>query len=136
MLAVKLLRLHIISQELVHDLDLDLEMAVSVDNKHETEGSVLIQYTKLGVPCQPITMQSLETRSATDSAFSGIHRKFAEFLDSSVNAWGYNITKYIMISPDFEVCIGFKFKSFISLEHVTRKLTLNHMKTRLLNTDG
>ena len=117
---MRLLRLHITSQELIHDLDLDPEMTTSIDNEHETEGSMLIQYTKLGALCQPIMMQSLEARSVTDSAFSGICRKFTEFLNSLVNAWGYNITKYIMISPDFEVCIGFKFEPFISSEHATQ----------------
>ncbi|KIJ09892.1 hypothetical protein PAXINDRAFT_164338 [Paxillus involutus ATCC 200175] len=104
MLAVKLLRLRITSQEFVYDQDQDPEMATSIDNEHDAEGSVSIQHTQLGAPCRlSITMQSLETCNATDGAFRGIRRKFAEFLNSSVNAWGYNVTKYIMISPAFEI---------------------------------
>ena len=48
-------------------------------------------------------LQGFETQNVTDSVFTGIQKKFTEFLNSSVRAWGYQVANYIRIPPSFEV---------------------------------
>lgn len=101
MLAMKLIRQSFDSQ----DQDQDNEDLAS-NPDHEALDN---QPWTLGSQCKPAPMQSFETSNPTDTAFSGLRRKFTEFLNSSVRGWGHQNVSYIRTPPTFEVSRLFVF---------------------------
>ncbi|KAG9317952.1 hypothetical protein JVU11DRAFT_3 [Chiua virens] len=101
MLAAKLLRQHIDSQNLLCNDKLESRMTDSdTGDINDKIGDTQAEHSyqpMLGTSCDPTPMQTFEVCNATNSAFTGIRKKFAEFLNSSVCAWGYENTSYIKI---------------------------------------
>ncbi|KAG6372672.1 hypothetical protein JVT61DRAFT_7432 [Boletus reticuloceps] len=98
-LAIKLLRQLIDSQNCLGDDDEDpqSESDPAVLNPETNKDPVVLggdvpdtvsQAWSLGSPCKPVDMQILETHGTTNRAFSGLHRNFTAFLNSSVHGWG------------------------------------------------
>ena len=106
MLAARLLRQCIDSQKHLSEDEpepnSDLTDTVDSD-KIQNTNSIPFYRPALGAPCRPMPLQGFETQNVTDSAFTGIRKKFTEFLNSSVHAWGYQVANYIRIPPSFEV---------------------------------
>ena len=106
--AMKLIRQSFNSQ------DLDDEVSTS-DLDCDTLNN---QPWALGSQCKPAPMQSFETSNPTDIAFSGLCRKFAEFLNTSARGWGYQNASYIRIPPTTEVShLSVFFEGDIEISH-------------------
>ncbi|KAF8837802.1 hypothetical protein BDN67DRAFT_991595 [Paxillus ammoniavirescens] len=53
----------------------------------------------LSSQCKPAPMQSFETSNSTNTTFSGLRKKFAEFLNASARGSGHQNISYIRIPP-------------------------------------
>ena len=110
MLALKLIRQSINSQDIPDDEDL-AESASATLNTNKDSGSEsaaqipnsAYQPSTLGSRCTPVLMQTFEMHNPKDGPFSRLRKKFTEFLNSLVHAWGYEHVNYIKIPPTFEV---------------------------------
>ncbi|KIK98401.1 hypothetical protein PAXRUDRAFT_9570 [Paxillus rubicundulus Ve08.2h10] len=61
-------------------------------------------HTKLGSACKPVSLQHLETDfSPSDRAFEGFRKKFTEFLNTSLPAYGHQLTRWIVLPSQFQV---------------------------------
>ena len=102
MLALKLLRQSIYSQNTLDAEDVSA-MPVTSEDSDTNIPDPIYQSSTLGSRCKPLLMQTLEADNPKESAFSGIRKKFTEFINSSVCGWGYENINYIKIPPEFEV---------------------------------
>ncbi|KIK94441.1 hypothetical protein PAXRUDRAFT_12044 [Paxillus rubicundulus Ve08.2h10] len=119
MLAMKLIRQSFNSQ----DID-DEDSTSNLDD--ETLDN---QPWTLGLQCKPAPMQSFKTSNPTDTAFSGLRKKFTEFLNTSAHGWGHQNISYIRIPPTFEITeyryLKMNYRSTVDWRETTDHLRCN-----------
>ena len=105
-LAIKLLRSRIDSLEEYKQQGEGIE-----DNEENgiTESCVALssianEHIKLGSPCKVESIQDVETtRASKDRAFEGFRKKLTEYINQSLPSYGYALTRWFTVPPQFEV---------------------------------
>ncbi|KAF9231165.1 hypothetical protein BU15DRAFT_90973 [Melanogaster broomeanus] len=81
----------------------DLKLTIPRDSQSDSPAP-FEGHTKLGSACKPVSLQHLETDfNPCDRAFEGFRKKFTEFLNTSLPAYGHQLTRWIVLPPQFQV---------------------------------
>ncbi|KIJ19761.1 hypothetical protein PAXINDRAFT_7042 [Paxillus involutus ATCC 200175] len=82
--------------------ELDAEDLDGPNSEHDSDPPISFEgHHKLGSPCTPISIQDLEaTRATMDHMFEGFCKRFVEFINQSLPAYGYDLTTWIMLPPN------------------------------------
>ncbi|KAI5989534.1 hypothetical protein EDD15DRAFT_2171237 [Pisolithus albus] len=128
-LAAKLLRMRIDNHTNWSQLQaggLDRESDAVEDNLDDPgmfEGHIY-----LGSECQPTTVQDIEANfSRTDSAFVGFRKKLSDFCNECLASYGYQVQKWIIIPPKFEIR-EYKYLKVNYESLVDWKVTTDHLR--------
>jgi len=71
---------------------------------HNAQSSINNRHISLGSPCNLQSIQDIETTHALkDCVFDGFCRKFTEFINQSLPSYGYALTWWFNVPPQFEV---------------------------------
>ena len=121
-LAIKLLRSRIDSLEEYKQQAEDTEDNKDSDGAAEScnaPSSIANAHIKLGSPCKIEKIQDVETtRASKDRAFEGFRRKLTEFINQLLPSYGYALTQWFVVPPQFEVSYLYSY-SMISISSLT-----------------
>ncbi|KAG2746323.1 hypothetical protein P692DRAFT_20739518, partial [Suillus brevipes Sb2] len=102
--AVKLLRMHVDSLDERRRLPDGDEADDEADDEVEARPAPFEGHVKLGSPQQPVSIQEIEnSHGQRDRAFQGFRRKFSEFINTSLPAYGYHLERWVSISANFQI---------------------------------
>ncbi|KAG2057487.1 hypothetical protein BDR06DRAFT_980881 [Suillus hirtellus] len=98
--AIKLLRMCVDTLDEQHSLPDDEAEADETKARSATfEGHV-----KLGLPQQPVSIQDIEnSHGQRDHAFQGFHRKFSDFINTSLPGYGHHLERWLSIPANFQI---------------------------------
>ena len=107
-LAIKLLRSRIDGLEeykqQVEDTREDNKDSDAGAQSCNAPSSIANAHIKLGSPCKIEKIQEVEaTHTSKDRAFEGFRRKLTEYINQSLPSYGYALTQWFAVPPQFEV---------------------------------